>query len=55
MDNFEFGDEITYRQWVTDHSTLMTVVLCEEFIDDLTKFGPSFILTVLYLNTRFKL
>jgi hypothetical protein len=38
MDNFEFGDKITYIQWMmTDCSTLMTVAgLCEEFIDDLT-------------------
>jgi hypothetical protein len=35
VDNFEFGDEITDRQWVTtDLSALMTTVVpCEEFID----------------------
>jgi hypothetical protein len=37
MDNFEPGDEITYRQWVTiDRRTLLTVVPCEEFNNHLT-------------------
>jgi hypothetical protein len=37
MDSFEFINEITYKQWVmTDPSTLMTVIPCEELIDDLT-------------------
>jgi hypothetical protein len=35
MDNFESGDEITYRNWMTtDCSKLMTTVVPgEEFID----------------------
>jgi hypothetical protein len=43
MDNFEFGDEITYRQWVTTvRSTLMAIVPCKEFIGWLISFGPPF-------------
>jgi hypothetical protein len=35
--NFEFGDEITHRQWAMgDLSALMNDVPCEEFTDDLT-------------------
>jgi hypothetical protein len=35
--NFEFGDEITHRQWAMgDHSALMNHVPCKESVDDLT-------------------
>jgi hypothetical protein len=39
IDNSEFGDEMTYRQWaMTDCSTLTNVVVTgEEFINDLAE------------------